>query len=389
MNATEKGARALSVLQVRSSAGRFGPERVIMELAEPLRAHRVEPILLALYRPPRGGPALHPWIGEARAAGLTADQLLDPGPLSVGIVRRLGRAIRESGADVLHTHDYRSNVLGGLVARRTDRAMPWVATVHLHTAATRRLKVYRALDLMLLRLADRVITVSRDQRRLLLRRGVDRRRLCLIPPAVDVDEFARRAGAPRPTRALLGFPAEVPLVTLVGRLTAQKGVDDFLAAARRIRDERGDVRFAIVGNGPQRLALEVLARELDLEDEVRFTGYRADIASVLATSDLVALPSRAEGLPVVLLEALAMGRPVVATKVGGIPDMVRDGQTGVLIEPNRPDQLADAILALLDAPEAARRLGEEGRRHVRWHCSPDRAAARLGSVYRRVVAERQ
>jgi glycosyltransferase involved in cell wall biosynthesis len=378
----------ITVLHCRSSVGRFGPERVLLELAPALRARGVEPRLLALYRPQAQGAAVHPWIAEARAEGLTADQILDPGPLSVGVVRRLGRRVHESGADILHTHDYRTNILGGLVARRTERAMPWVATVHLHTTASRRLRLYRALDLLLLRLADQVITVSRDQRRLLLQRGVDRRRLALIPPAVDAAAFAAHAGDPKVAREHLGVPAGVPLVTLVGRLAPQKGIDDFLTAAQEVRAAQPTARFLVVGSGPQRAALESLRAELGLAEAVTFIGYQENVATILATSDVVALPSRAEGFPVVLIEAMAMARPVVASCVGGVPDLVRHGETGLLVPPNVPARLARGMLRLLENPDLAARLGEAGRQHVTRHCSPDRAARRLVSIYRLVLSER-
>lgn len=388
MSTNGSSAAGITALHCRSSAGRHGPERALLELAPALRTRQVDTRLLVLYRQPRDGPERHPWVDEARAVGIEAEQVRDPGSLSVAVVRRLARRVRDSGADILHTHDYRTNVLGGLAARRVDRSMAWVATVHLHTTTSRRLRLYRALDLFLLRLADRVVTVSREQRRLLLRRGVDRRRLVLIPNVIDAPAFAAAAEDPAATRSQLGLPASVPVVTLVGRLTAQKGVDSFLDAAHVILGRQPETAFLVVGNGPGRPLLEAQAEALGLDGAVHFLGYRNDVAPILAASDIVVVPSRAEGLPLVLLEALAVGRPIVASTVGGIPDLLHHGETGLLVPPDAPQAVAESVLQLLADPTWAQELGDAGRRQVSQCCTPDRAARRLATVYRAVLAER-
>jgi glycosyltransferase involved in cell wall biosynthesis len=378
----------ITVLHCRASSGRFGPEQALDQVVPALVELDVRPQVLAIYRRPVGGPATHPWIAGARERGLEAHQIADPGPLSLDVVRQLYSRVKSSRCDVLHTHDYKSNVLGGLAVRRADHAIPWVATVHLHTEASRRLRVYRALDLFLLRLADRVITVSREQRRLLLRRGVERRRLVLVPNVIDVAGFSAGAGDPSAVRAELGVPVNAPLIGTVGRLAEQKGVDCFLEAARAVHAARPESRFVIVGGGPLRRALEASAAALDLGGSADFVGYRTDVASLMAACDIVVLPSRSEGLPLVLLEALALGRPVVATRVGGVPDAVRDDESAVLVEPGSATAIASAVLRLLDDPLLCARLGDAGRARVLKRFAPQQAARRLASVYRTVLAER-
>jgi glycosyltransferase involved in cell wall biosynthesis len=177
-------------------------------------------------------------------------------------------------------------------------------------------------------------------------------------------------------------------VTLVGRLTSQKGVDTLLDAAVAIRQQVPTALFVIVGDGPDRPALEARATANGLDGAVRFLGYRDDIPHVLAASDIVTMPSRSEGLPHLLLEALAVGRPVVASRVGGIPDVVHDGDTGLLVAPDAPDEVAAGVLRLLADPAAAAALAHAGQRYVQRHCSVEMAARRLASVYRAVLAER-
>jgi glycosyltransferase involved in cell wall biosynthesis len=378
----------LKALHCRSSTGSHGPERAILELAPALSALGVDTELVALYRRPSGGPPEHPWLTEAERYGWPVHQIADPSALSVRAVRRLAWRVRRAGADLLHTHDYKSNLLGGLVARQADRSMPWVATVHLHTTTTRRLKVYRALDLFLLRLADRVVTVSRDQRRLLLSRGVDRRRVVLIPNVIDAEAYAGRAAEPAETRAQLGVPEDTPLVLVVGRLTPQKGVDILLAALPAVLSSAPSALVLLAGSGVAAPALQAATAAAGLGDHVRFLGSRDDVPSLLAASDLGVVPSRSEGLPLALLEAMALGRAVVATHVGGIADLLVDGQHGWLVPAGNPEALGTAISGALANPEARRQIGAAGRQRVGAVASPARAARRLAAVYRTVLAER-
>ncbi len=383
-----RATMTMKALHCRSSTGRHGPERAILELVPALSALGVDTELVALYRRPEGGPADHPWLREAEAAGLPAHQIEDPSVLSVRAVRRLAWRVRRSGADLLHTHDYKSNVLGGLVARQADRSMPWVATVHLHTTTTRRLKVYRALDLFLLRLADRVVTVSRDQRRLLLRRGVDRRRVVLIPNVIDAEAFAGLAAPAAETRASLGCDLDTPLVVVVGRLTPQKGIDVLLAALPEVLAAVPDATVLVAGDGVSAASLQHKCRTAGLAAQVRFLGARDDVPSLLSAADLVVIPSRSEGLPLVLLEAMAVGTAVVASDVGGMSDLITNGRHGWLLPPSRPDALAAAITAALTHDDQRLAFAAAARQRVLVSAAPARAARRLAAVYRTVLAER-
>jgi glycosyltransferase involved in cell wall biosynthesis len=210
----------------------------------------------------------------------------------------------------------------------------------------------------------------------------------LLPNVIDAKAFAAQAGEPGATRRELNVPEDAPLVTMVGRLAPQKGVDVLLGAAAKVIGQSPAARFAVVGSGPHAAALQQQATIHGLDGAVQFLGYRRDVASILGASDVVVMPSRSEGLPLVLLEALALGRPVVASRVGGVPDLVRHGDTAWLIPPDDPAPLAEGILALLRDPDQAALIGRAGSRSVEMQCSPERAARRLAAMYRAVVDER-
>jgi glycosyltransferase involved in cell wall biosynthesis len=377
----------IKVLHCRSSSGRHGPERALLEIAPALAELGVSAQVVALYRARSEGPEEHPWLTEARAAGVEAGQIVDSAAFSPRVARRLAWTMRRAQADVLHTHDYKSNILGGLVARQAERSLAWIATVHLHTTTTRRLKMYRALDLFLLRLADRVVTVSRDQRRLLLARGVDRRRIVLVPNVIDAERFAAQARPSAAVRRELGTDDSALIITVVGRLTPQKGVDVLMDALPGVLAAEPRAVVWIVGSGAAGPELEARAAAAGIRPRVRFLGYRQDVASVLAATDLVVIPSRSEGLPLVLLEALSLARPVVASRVGGVPDLLGP-EMGWLVPPDDAPALASAVREALTDPERRRAVGEAAYRRVTAACAPERAARRLASVYRTVLAER-
>jgi glycosyltransferase involved in cell wall biosynthesis len=176
---------------------------------------------------------------------------------------------------------------------------------------------------------------------------------------------------------------------MVGRLVRIKDVPTFLRAARLVRAQRADARFALVGDGEERAGLEALGRELGLDDAVTFFGWRRDLAAVYGDLDVVVNASRNEGTPVALIEALAAGRPVVATRVGGTPDLLGAGERGLLVPPGDPEALARAVLETLDQSEAARRRASAGREHVLARHSADRLVRDVDALYRELRAAKK
>ncbi len=307
---------------------------------------------------------------------------------------QLVRLMRRERPVIVHTHTAKAGMLGRLAARLA-RVPIVVHTYHGHVFrgyfSPAKTRLFLALERWLGRHTDRLLTVSPAVRRELLALGVGTPdRLAVLPLGLDLAPFLapRPAGAPGP-RAELGLAAATPLVAVVARLVPVKAHETFLEAAALVAAKRPEARFLVVGDGERRAELEALARRLGLARSVAFLGWRADLPAIYRDVDVVALTSRNEGSPVSLIEAMAAARPVVATAVGGVPDLVEDGVSGYLVEPGQPAAVADRVLALLDDPERREAFGRAGRKRV----DPAFDAARLlrdvDALYRRLIEEKR
>lgn len=373
------------VLHLRSSSGFYGPERQILQLVEPMQRDGFHVEILVLYRRRGIQPLIHPLVERAKGNGREAEQLDDHAKFSPKVVLSIAKKLKEREFSLIHTHDYKANLLGFIASRLVK--IPPVATVHLHDLSTYPLRLYRLLDLVTLRFFPKVIVVAESLRRELIGAGLPADKIVTIHNAIDAQAFASRADAnDHGLRRQLGINDHQPLVSTVGRLSPQKGQRDFLEAARRVLAVFPKTRFLVIGGGPGRAELEVLAASLGIDGAVSFLGYRRDVAAWMAISDVIVMASVREGLPYVLLEALALAKPVVATRVGGVPELIQDGETGLLVPPKHPERLAEAILYVLSHREEATRLGKRGRERVWQEFSPKTMAHKMAEVYGEVLA---
>lgn len=378
------------VLVLRQSSVYLGLERMLIEVATALTrrnpAWQVDLLLLATRRGLSRGersPLLvdHALVHDARARGLTALQWEDAGKIAPGQWAQLTRFIRSQRYDIVHTQEHKSNFLGALVQRWVPVRV--VATLHGYPQAHRRMQLYRRIDRHVLRHFDHVVAVSEALRRELIATGIRPERLSTVYNGIDVDAFRAQAG----DRRTLSQPANGPVVTIVARLSAEKGVSYFLDGAAVLRARFPTATFVVVGDGPLRPDLEAQAARVRLADPaaVSFLGHRHDVARLMAQSDVVVLSSLREGCPMVLIEALALGKPVVATRVGGIPEIIEDGVTGLLVPPRDSRALAAAIERLLVDPALAAALAERGRRRVERTFDVTAMAEQTLAVYQTVL----
>ncbi len=303
------------------------------------------------------------------------------GPMA--LVRGLSAHLGKGRYDVLHTHKYKDTVLAALAS--IGKVGFRVRTVHgspepFEGSQALKMRLYGLLDRGANRwLVDRVIAVSerlRDE----LAETYPAGNLRCIHNGIDVDS-QRSPTRPPIDREQLGLNGDEVAVGVVGRLTAVKGLDLFLDAAQEIAAVNRAVRFVVIGDGPLRHALERQAAELGISNRVIFLGHRVDAARIVGALDLLVIPSRSEGIPMVLLEALASETPVVASRVGGIPEVVEHQRHGLLCEPGDPDALAQACLQLVGDRVAARALASAGLRRVEEEFSASLMASRYAAIY--------
>jgi glycosyltransferase involved in cell wall biosynthesis len=289
-------------------------------------------------------------------------------PAAVGQMLAFARWCRRIGASLVHTCDLYANIFGlpaamlaGVPVRIANRREILTGDKSRAQLAAQRW-AYRA--------AHAVVANSGAARDQLEIEGVPRRRLQVIANGLDLSRFT-----PQPP------PAAIRRIVTVANLRAEKGHDTILAAAPAILARHPDATFTFAGDGPRREALELLARALGVGGRVRFLGECQDVAPVLAAADLFVLPSRSEAFPNAVIEAMAAGLPVVASRVGGIPEVVRHGENGVLVPADDQDALADAVLGLMDRRDQAAALGAAARRDVARDYTIDRMVERFEDLY--------
>jgi glycosyltransferase involved in cell wall biosynthesis/protein-tyrosine-phosphatase len=327
-----------------------------------------------------------PLARELRRLGVPVSVVDEGRNNSVRIVAALTRLLRSQPVDIVHTHRYKDTVLGGLAARLAG-VPGLVRTVHGQTEPMRgwaraKFRVYEGLDrLALASFADRIIAVSERMAAGLQASGYEVGTVVHIQNGVDLRKI--RLTRPRDqVRRELGVQAGAPLIGTVGRLSPVKGQAGFLRAARRILEEEREARFLLVGDGPLREELVAAARRLGLEGACLFTGARSDVYDLVAAMDVFVLPSLDEGLPMALLEAMALGRPVVATAVGGVPEVVAHQATGLLVAARDERGMAEACLELARDPVRAQAFGARAWRRVQETFSHERSGLALVDTYR-------
>jgi glycosyltransferase involved in cell wall biosynthesis len=269
----------------------------------------------------------------------------------------LVRLLRRERPDILHASSSKAGVLGRLAAAlagvpiRIFTVHGWAFTAHSGAAA----RLYRSADRLVRRLTTVTVCVAEHERAMgLAARTCSAARTIVIPNAIDANAVPRAR-----------HDRSIPLLVAVGRLKAPK---DFLTLVRAVALlPQESCECLIVGEGPERAQLEAEIERLQLRDRVTLAGERSDVPELLAGADVFVLSSDSEGMPISVLEAMAAGLPVVASRVGGVPELVLDGETGLLVGPGNPEGLAGALRRLLADPQLRRRLGDAGHAQVREH----------------------
>jgi glycosyltransferase involved in cell wall biosynthesis len=367
----------LKVLHVIPTLDRSGAEKQMVLLALGLPRDRFRVEVAALTR-------LGPFEADLRAADIPVTLFGKRHKADLLTFARLARLIKERHFDVVQTWIFAANVYGRLAARRAG--VPVVITAEMAVDLWKS-RVQLAIDHWLARWTDCVVGNSKAVVEFYhTRAGIATDRLAMIPSGIDEEEPPSLD--PEEVCREFNLPPSAPLALFVGRLAQQKGVEDLLAALDLLQHVLPELRTLIVGAGPLRERLEDRAAAFQLGPFVRFLGHRDDVPRLLASADLLVLPSLYEGLPNVVLEAMRFRKPVVATAAPGTTEVVVDGQTGLLVPLRNPPALARAIRKVVEDRELARRLGEAGRVRVDAEFRVETMVERFGALYERLAREK-
>lgn len=298
---------------------------------------------------------------EGRKTGVRVELIKMVRSRWVLLIADFAALMRRFQPQIVNTHNSLDSWTASIACKVSRPRPKVVRTRHKSTpiANTRRHRLlYQTLP-------DAIVTTGELIRKTMIQdNGIDPARIVSIPTGVDLHTFRPRCSVLE-LRSQLGVPARSSIVGTIAFLRSYKGVDHFLQAARLVVHGQPDVWFLVVGEGPERGRLEFMISDLGLEEHVRFLGFREDIPELLSIFDVFVLSStRGEGVPQALVQAMAMGKAVVATRVGGIPEVVQDGQTGLLCSADHPAELASAISRLLNDHALRARLGEAARELV-------------------------
>ena len=307
---------------------------------------------------------------------------------------RLARLIRKERPQILHTHTAKAGTVGRVAARLAGSRKPPIVVHTFHGHVLRgyfgpvRTLLFRLLERWLAAGTTALIAVSPQVRDDLVSLGVaPRERFVVIRLGIELDErVAPEENGRGESRRYLGIPGDRFAVGWIGRMTAVKRTDDVLIAFKSLRDSGVDAVLCMVGDGPDRLPLEQRAHELGVARDTVFLGYQEDVAPFYAAFDVLVLPSGNEGTPVTVIEALAAERPVVATRVGGVPDVVRDGEDGFLVEAGATEDLADRLGRLARDPALRARMGKKGRERVLPRYAVKRLVDDVDELYRSLLS---
>jgi glycosyltransferase involved in cell wall biosynthesis len=370
------GAAPIRVLLLIKGLGRGGAEQLVVNAVECGDDSRFEYHVAYLL------PWKDAFVPELRSLGVHVDCL--EGARGVSWVGRLKRLVRERHIDVIHVH---SPSVAALVRGAFGRDRPVLVTTE-HNVWDRYHRVTYWANLLTYPRNDYVFAVSHEvDESVRFPRGLGflrRPRVETLHHGIDGHRVARTAPAPG-LRRELGIPEDALVIGTVANFKPHKGHDQLLQVAHRVTRDRSDVRIVLVGGGPLQTQLRAEAERLGLADVVVFAGFRDDARRVMTIFDIYVIASLHEGLPLSLLEAMTLGCPVVATRVGGVPAVVRDGENGFIVEPRDPDAQAARIVSLLDDPSLRRRFGEASK--VRASGFDVRVAVRrIEEVYTELVA---
>lgn len=361
----------LRILHTESSKGWGGQENRTLNELLTLREQGHEPLVAC-----QPGARLG---ARAEEAGVPVSYIPMRGALDLPGILTLRQLMRIQRVDVVNTHSGRDTQLAGMAAKTLGRGRPRIVR-------TRHLALPISSHFSYVTLPDHVVTVSQYVASYLASAGVPADRITTVYTGIDLARYAANTGGGG-LRAELGLPEGVPLIGTVAILRRKKGHAELLDAVPRVLATFPDAHFVFAGDGPQQENLERRIAELSLQGQVHLLGLRRDVVNVLKSLDLFVLPTHQEALGTAFMEAAAMGVPAIGTRVDGVPEVVADGDTGLLVPVNDSNAIADAINSLLADPERRRQMGEAAQKRVQRMFSRNVMVEGMVALYRKLVSQ--
>lgn len=350
-----------------------GPAKGVLEFCDSAIGH-VDPLILVFQR---GSPEATEFRRECERRGVLVQHLWERFRGDPSVLRQALGLARSFRPELIQTHGYKPNVVG--LALRWRLGLPWIAFSHGRTRGSLKAWVYQTLDELLIRRADQIVAVSESQKNAIRGRFGVRSQVVAIRNSVGSPRVGRLDVLT--VRREMGLHQGQPVVAVVGRLSPEKGQSYFVHAMVHVAHAIPGVQGLIVGDGHDEHRLRAKVAKLGLTESIHFAGYHRDMARIYAAIDLLVLPSLSEGLPNVVLEAMAHGRPVVASRVGGVPELIEDGISGVLVPPSDSPALARAIVTLLLDPGRRDVMGKAARDRIEREFSVQMRTKRILSTY--------
>lgn len=368
----------LKVAHIIASTGLYGAERWILALVRSLDPRQVDSTLVNLVDAPGKTSAV---VHAARARDIKAIDLHTGGRFNPSGLLLFSGWIRRSGIDILHSHGYKSDMYSIFASRFLGRKV--ISTPHGWSMEAKdwKLKLYESLDRWCMRFIDRVCPLSPELWKDIEQSGVSENRNIYIPNGVDLEEIDLvTARNEKPTGSVV--------IGYVGQLIERKNIPVLFKAFKTVSEKRENLRLCLVGDGPLRQSLSDSAKEMEISSRVEFTGYCEDALAWMKTFDMFVLPSQLEGIPRCVMEAVALGIPVIASDIPGNREIVEHMRTGLLFPLDEPGSLAESTLFILDHPAETREMCRRAREKVERQFSAKRMAEDYLSLYQDVLARR-
>ncbi|MBF0483976.1 MAG: glycosyltransferase [Candidatus Omnitrophica bacterium] len=340
----------MKILHLISSCGMFGAERVLVNIAKN-PSSEFEYAVCAVNN--IHNPHLE-ILDVARSMQIPVFSIDSRGKFDLSTIFALRNLIKKHNFSIINSHNYKSDVLAFFATRMTK--CKWVATNHNWLSSDDKVKMFEALDTFCMRFADALVAVSEGVKVEMVELGLSNKKIEIVDNGIDIEKF--NVLKDKSCKNQLGIPEHNQVVTVVGRLCADKAYDVFLEAANIVLKERRDVTFLVVGDGELRHSLENIAREFHIEKDVIFTGIRKDMPQIYSITDVFVVCSRFEGLPMCLLEAMAAKCAIVATPIGAIPNLIHDRISGRVVGVGEVKVLAKIIFDMLSDEKTRSELAD-------------------------------